>query len=144
MKVKEKKASYHLLQRPVGGTDDYEKAHQATLLPNSAVDAELVRGDREKGRRFKKASSVVVRKPHISSLLSEGYGIAQAELRRLTEKVEAETLDPSEVQKFYKLMDVVIKAAKEEREQLKDERAEDMDIEDLLERAEEAKRILTS
>lgn len=128
-------------QRPVGGTDDYEKAHQTTILPR--VIGQEVAGDPEKAKRFH-SSSVVVRKPHISSLLSEGYGIAHIELRRLTEQVETESLDASQVQKYYKQMDIVIKAAKEERAQMAQDQIEDLELEDLLERAEQAKKVLGS
>lgn len=97
------------------------------------VEAEIV----------KDGTPTVRMKPHIGTLLSSSYHIALRELKRLEEKVEAGgTLDYNELRKYRMLTQSTVELAKEERAQDAAKDPSKMDIEVLLAKAEEARKIL--
>lgn len=106
------------VQRKTGFASDYEKAEQAKNLAQVPIEPELVRGDPDKGRRFRKAGGAghAVRKPHLDALLASGYTTAYEELKRLETEAKIRQLDADEVRRYVQLVDAVSKLGRVEKE----------------------------
>ena len=142
-----KRRNQHV-QRPVGFANDYEKAEEATKLPQTVVEAELIRGDgTNKAKRFRKQGGAghIIRKPHLDQILRSGYATAALELERLSKKAYEKAaeggLDADEVRRYLMLVDAVAKLGKTEKDHFPDE-DENLTPEELIKRAEEAATFL--
>lgn len=118
--------SLRFMQRKPGFANDYEKAHDAELLPRSEIVAEdledrttiAVAAVREEG------VGAISRKPHVQSLLGSAMITAQLELERLRKILTEEhrELEPHERTHYHKLVDSVAKLVREGRAQEEHER----------------------
>jgi hypothetical protein len=129
------------VQRTTGFASDYEAAEEATRLPQTVVEAELIRGDPEKGKRFRKGQTHIVKKPHLDSLLGLAYSTLWAELKQLEEQTQTRKLEDAEIRRYTALVDALSKLARTEKEANKDE-TEDLTEEELRKRAQEALKVL--
>lgn len=84
-----------------------------------------------------------VKRPHIAATLNTIDNILWAELKLLEQKVaDGKPLEDHEVRRFAVLSDIAMKKTKEEREQEKHERYDDLPDEELLKGIEEATKLL--
>lgn len=89
------------------------------------------------------AIATQVKRPHIAATLGTIDNILWAELKRLEERVlDGQELSSEEVNRFRVLSEVALKKVKEEREQEKHERMDDIDDNELLAAAELAQKLL--
>lgn len=132
------------IQRPTGFANDYEKAEEATKLPQTVIEAELVRGDPSKGKRFRKAGGAghVIRKPHLDQILRDGYAVSALELQRLSKKaLTEEGLAADELKRYSILVDAISKLGRTEKEHFPDD-DEALTPEEQIAQAEAALRFL--
>jgi signal transduction histidine kinase len=132
------------VHRVPGGDSDYTKAAEASILPRNQVEAADLQGDTDKVRRFRATGKVgpISRKPHVAALLGSAYVTLWEELNRLERVALARPLEDMELRRYSKLVEALSRLAKEEREQQRHEKLEDIDLEELLEAAEEARKLL--
>lgn len=90
-------------------------------------------------------SPKLVKRPHIGVMLSDAYSAAAEEFRKLRDKSATEEgLDLNEVKKLTMLGTMLTALAKEEREQVKQDRLEEIGDAELILQAEEALRSIKS
>ena len=137
------------MQRVPGGTNDYVKAEDSTLLPRNEVDGSQLDDERnpERIRRFRKQGGVrsISKKPHVDNLLTSAYITAWEILSSLQEKAQRTggNLEPEDLRAFVRVAgDVLPKLVREEREQQKAEGWDEMDVEELLRLGDESKKLL--
>lgn len=81
----------------------------------------------------------VLRKPHIGVLLADAYSVIAEEIRKLREKSEAgEALSETDARKLAIYTSQFAKLAAEEREQLKQDKVDEMSDQELVAAAKEA------
>lgn len=132
---------------PVLSAETIEDSH-ATLdalatLDRPAITSELIRGKPHMTRAELLArgglAPGLVKKPHIDTMLTMAYVTAAEELRRL-HKISAEDgLTAVQTGQFEKLINAVTKLAKEEREQVRQDRIDEMTDEELEKMYQEMK-----
>lgn len=132
------------VQRVVGIAEDYQRAEASTQLPQTVVEAELLRGDPDKGKRFRKAGGAgsLTRKPHLDALLGSAYVTAWEELARLRDFALERQLTNDEIRRYTQLVDSLAKLARTEKESAPAEDLESMDREELMSLAKEAMKAL--
>lgn len=130
------------LTRAPGFADDYLQAEEKKGLPRAALTPEVVRGDPDRGRRFRLAGGAgqVQRRPHLDALLGSAYTTSWLELERLKKLSEERPLDTDEMRRYVALVDSVAKLSRTEQAAFPDDA--EMTKEELLEAAEEARRFL--
>ena len=117
------------------------RAEGASLrnLRQRHLDPALVRGEKPPTPDVVAAGLAggLVKKQHIDQLLNRGFGIAAHELDRLYMKSLDEGLTPTETQQYERLVKAIKALASEEREQINQDRMDDVTDADLIKRATE-------
>lgn len=115
-------------------SDDFDDFEDSSRVVRFDPDEPVVR---------KKVAPVIVRKPHIARMLYDAYNVIHKELATLHKKTaNGEELSIAEAKKFQIYAQQLSALAKEEREQIRQDKLEDLDDQQLLEKAREAQKIL--
>lgn len=129
----------HIVRRKAGFADDYRRAHSAEMLeaehPPDAVD---VAGGEEEALAVtwvrRGPATHVVRRPHATAMLGDFNYLIQEEMQALLEKLTgSDGLTEDDYRRLDYLNTWMNRNLREEREQTKLERIEDMDKADMLE-----------
>lgn len=133
MKTRRLKADFI---RPAGVADDYEAAERTERLnPENPVDPAEVAGDanEELARAFARRGKVkrVVRRPHVEHYLGQNLDLIAEELKKLKEKQANGGLSDTDMQRMKDCNEMMARIFREEREQVKLDRFEDLSDEDI-------------
>jgi hypothetical protein len=139
------------VQRVPGGTNDYEQGMAAEMLPATVVEAEDLDNPaaRERQRAFRMRRGeepVISRRPHLDEQLKSAHTTIFLVLKRIEENavLTRGDLADEDLRAFVKVAgDVLPKIIREERELTRAEKLEEMDQDELLRLAEEAREVLT-
>lgn len=141
--MKRRRVDTRHVQRAPGFDGDYTKAEKSRALPSSSLSPEDMSENADLGPRFRRGGPIISRRPHVEALLTNSMAVAMHELNLLMQKVKAGMkLDPAEERHYHKLVDSIGKLVREEREQRKHEKLEDMDPDTLEAKYIEAGRVL--
>lgn len=86
---------------------------------------------------------IVIRRPHISRILDDAYTIIENEMQLLMqESTSGKGMDLASAKKFQIIAQQMAALAREEREQGRDDKLDELSDQDLLSQIDEAKKIL--
>ncbi len=112
--------------------DSHETVDALGSLQSEVSLSKLTEPDRKEAAVLERGlSEGLVRKPHIDTLLSNAYITLHAELVRMRNRSLDVGLEPQDFSSFEKLTNSLTKLAKEEREQHKAERLDDLTDDEL-------------
>lgn len=128
-----------VIVRHSGFADDYVAANKTEILEaEDPVTEDMVRGDEGVAHRFRRRGPVTraIRQPHASYMLGTQNDVYMVELEKLQQKqreLGPELMRSEDMTRLRELNEMINRNLREEREQVKLQRFEDMDREDMRE-----------